>query len=258
MSEVINKSWKADGRMLALAQAVCKRKAYIKTQDVSFKDKYEKVISDLEASDVDFTGITLSFPSLQNTFQRHSAFVLKLLGISSEGANLSGLDSTPSEYHTLIMNMAEEVDARATQVKEAKVAKAKKDKNLLTHERTGLLRQSNVRPSASHSDGTTSPSDASEDGDGNGDRPTPASTGRLVSRNGLASTNDSMAKMQAALANHSHKRPRTEDDQVLKQLVQANAQTAEVLQVLTASVSTLTAMMAQQQGAGIFSSGSSS
>jgi hypothetical protein len=228
---------------LALAQSVCKRKGYIKTL-ANFKDKYQLVIDDLKASALDFAKITLSFPSIQNTFIKHSRDVLEELGISSEGANLSGLASSPSEYQKLHMNMAEEVDKFTTQKNETKEKKKKKkEKNLLTHERTGLLKQSNAPPSASNSDATTSPSDASGDSDGAG--PTPPSNGRPVPKNPLASTNDSVARMQAALAGFSNKRQRTEEDPVIKHLVQANTNTAEMMKMLATSVTTLTALMTQ-------------
>lgn len=125
-----------------LAEAVCKRKAYIRTTD-KFTDKYDRVISDLKKHPEGlFTSTKLSFPAIQNTFKRFQATVLKQVGISEEGANISGLPEKPTEYQTLMINMAEEVaNAKRKRVK-AKVGEKRKQKSMLTHERTGLQKQS--------------------------------------------------------------------------------------------------------------------
>lgn len=136
-----------------LAYLVHKYKAYKKTDETK-KDKWNAVLNAVLAEPI-FSKLKETEPNwqaIQRRFERMSGEMLKALGVSEEGANLSGLDVEASPLQTLIVNMAEEVYKLKMNKKKKKEEKKAVQKALLTHERTGLTAQGAVREKA----GTTS------------------------------------------------------------------------------------------------------
>lgn len=132
-----------DARKLALAVAVSACKAYKKDPgDDSYQIKYSNVMKRLNMNP-EFVGINLTFPAIQDTFKRFQKTVLMECGVSEEGANLSG-KSDPTEYEKLMINMAED-KAKGEHKKKVKAEKDAEIKaGLLTHERTGLMKQARL------------------------------------------------------------------------------------------------------------------
>ena len=106
-----NFSW-TDEAKLALAKCVSKCKAFKKTKDESFGEKYVQVLIRLKRyfpsifpSDID-----MKPGSLQKSFKRFSEEISIKYSISAEGANLSGLSERPPEYDNIMINMIEEAE----------------------------------------------------------------------------------------------------------------------------------------------------
>ena len=103
---------------LALAKSACIHKAYIPTIEknaLKMEDKWKNVIRDL-ALDPLFAGTGLaskSWESVYSQFRRFKDEVLKISGVSDESVNLSGFSEEPTEYITLMMNMAEKIANKA-------------------------------------------------------------------------------------------------------------------------------------------------
>jgi hypothetical protein len=111
---------------------VQKENGHMKT-NVSFKDKWDKILSLLKAKP-GFTEISIQSTALKNTYLRFKETVLKECGISEEGANLSGLPEEASEYVKLVVCMAKQEFTRAQTSKSDARKKKKFMKGLLTHE----------------------------------------------------------------------------------------------------------------------------
>ena len=108
-----------DSLKLKLALATSKYRGY-KQDDKKVKNplkmetKWEKIRENLlKDSTVDetFKSNPPSAKSLQTSFHRFLKEVLKAAGISEEGANLSGLDESPTEYPQLMIDMGKEIDS---------------------------------------------------------------------------------------------------------------------------------------------------
>eukprot|EP01036_Dinobryon_divergens_P036041 gene36041-46832_t len=118
---------------------VQKENGHMKT-NVSFKDKWEKILSLLKAKP-GFIDISIQSTALKNTYLRFKETVLKECGISEEGANLSGLPEEASEYVKLVVCMAKQEFTRAQTSKSDVKKKKKFMKGLLTHEVNALTNQ---------------------------------------------------------------------------------------------------------------------
>ena len=108
--------------------------------NVSFKDKWDKILSILKAKP-GFTELSIQSTALKNTYLRFKETVLKECGISEEGANLSGLPEEASEYVKLVVCMAKQEFTRAQTFKSDVKKKKKFMKGLLTHEVNALTNQ---------------------------------------------------------------------------------------------------------------------
>jgi hypothetical protein len=126
-----------------LAFYTSKFEAYIKTDDL-MADKWKKVLEALmkdSAFDENFKMNPPEAETLATTFKRNKAEVLKELGISEEGANLSGLEGEPTPYQLLMINMEEEIQKYSNKKKEEKEKEKKKKAAIFTHEQDLLRNQ---------------------------------------------------------------------------------------------------------------------
>lgn len=151
-----------DAMKLRLVKLTHKYKGYIKTDD-NFKDKwtiiYEKLL-------VDFPDLVIKAAALQNQFKRFSEQTMKDLGISEEGANLSGLPETCGEYEKLIVTMEHEVFQTEKSKKAQKDKKAKIQKALLTHEKEALAEHGSIKGTPTTSTTSIALLSATKDDDG--------------------------------------------------------------------------------------------
>jgi hypothetical protein len=103
---------------LSLARSACIHKVYIPTIGknlLKMEDKWKNVLRDL-AFDPLFAGTGLaskSWESVYSQFRRFKDEVLDFSGVSDESVNLSGFPEVPTEYITLMMNMAEKIANKA-------------------------------------------------------------------------------------------------------------------------------------------------
>lgn len=118
-------------RMVTLAH---KHKGYIKT-DVNMNIKWNKILTCCREEPI-FSELSADYSamSLQNKFRTTSAELLKELGITVEGANLSGLPESASPYQKLIVAMAEEVHIKAFRSQKESEKKRKVQAGMLTYE----------------------------------------------------------------------------------------------------------------------------
>ncbi|KAJ1417916.1 hypothetical protein B484DRAFT_466509, partial [Ochromonadaceae sp. CCMP2298] len=135
-----NKFKWTEAALLMLANQVVSDLAYKTTKECLMKDKWVKVLTNLKGRPM-FEELNISFTALQTHFKREMKEILELKGISSEGANLSGLDEEPSEYHKIMLNMAEELSTTKDLNAAAAAKKVAVDSGLLGHERTGMQEQ---------------------------------------------------------------------------------------------------------------------
>jgi hypothetical protein len=137
-----------------LAFYASKYEAYIKT-DEKMADKWKKVLNALvkdSVFDETFKSNPPEADTLATTFKRNKADVMKELGISEEGANLSGLEGEPTPYQNLMINMEEEIQKFASK-KMADTEKEKKKKAaIFTHEEDLLKTQMKRQLSDSDND----------------------------------------------------------------------------------------------------------
>jgi hypothetical protein len=128
---------------LRFARLVSLHKGYIKSE-TNMKDKWTIIMSSMKTM---YPHFTLQSPSsTQQHFTRLSEATLKLVGVSDEGANLSGLADVPDEFEKLIICMSEEVDERKYIKKSIKDKNDKIQKGCLTHEIAGLKTQGSFSP----------------------------------------------------------------------------------------------------------------
>jgi len=140
-----------DAMKLRLVKLTHKYKGYIKTDD-NFKEKWTIICEKLL---IDYPDLIIKPAALQNQFWRFSDQSLKDLGISEEGANLSGLPETCGEFEKLVVTMAHEVYQTEKSKKAQKAKKAKIQKALLTHEKEALLEQGSMKGTPSVSTTST-------------------------------------------------------------------------------------------------------
>jgi hypothetical protein len=119
-----------------LAKLVLRHKGYKRTE-LTMKDKWSSILSELKRDEV-FHDLNISWESLQNAFRRNCEKVLKDAGISEEGANLSGLPEQPSDYQTLVINMAEEVAKEKDKSKRAAAKRKFEQEVMKSHEMASL------------------------------------------------------------------------------------------------------------------------
>lgn len=139
-------------RKLLLTKYVCAYEAYIRTGE-TFEIKYSKVIAILK-SEPEFTGVTLTFPSIQYTFKRFQNIVLEDKETSKESAN-SPCEEMLTLYEKLMLNMARETEERTRKRKRAKEIALKAKKESLTNKRVCLNNQGEM---ISYSPATTASS----------------------------------------------------------------------------------------------------
>ena len=155
MAEVTSKKsnirWD-DALKLKLALATSKFRGY-KQDDKKIKHplrmeiKWERIRDHLlndSTIDESFKSNPPSAKSLQTTFHRFLKEVLKAAGISEEGANLSGLEESPTEYQQLMIDIASEIDSVKETKKSEKEKEESKKKAILTHENDHLLKQRKI------------------------------------------------------------------------------------------------------------------
>jgi hypothetical protein len=132
-----------------LANAAMKYRGY-KLDDKNIKKpmrmetKWEKIRDHLlndNTIDESFKNNPPSAKSLQTSFHRFVKEVLKAAGISEEGANLSGLEETPTDYQQLMINIGQEIDNAKSAKRFEKEKEEKKKRLILTHENDHLLQQ---------------------------------------------------------------------------------------------------------------------
>lgn len=122
-----------------LADLVNKNQGHLKT-DETMETKWKRIVEKLQTRS-DFSGLQISWQSLQNQFKRFLEATLKEYGVSEEGANLSGLPEEASNYVKLLVAMAEEKQNLDSMKKAELVKKKRKAQALLTHENVELHRQ---------------------------------------------------------------------------------------------------------------------
>jgi hypothetical protein len=125
-----------------LAKEVNRAVAYMTTKD-SMETKFKIVLNKLEGDDA-FEGINISVKALMNQYRRLSADVLKELGISEEGANLSGLDESPSDYQQLMIDMERKRQKSSKEKLNLKLKKKSQTKLLGSIEHQGLQSQGSI------------------------------------------------------------------------------------------------------------------
>jgi hypothetical protein len=134
-----------------LAFYASKHKAYIKSTE-SMADKWKKVLESLtkdsEFDNENFKSSPPATDTLSITFKRHKDEVLKELGISEEGANLSGYEGEPSSFQLLMINMEEEIQKNAFKIKAATLKEKTKQDAIFTHENDLLKNQMNISNSS--------------------------------------------------------------------------------------------------------------
>jgi hypothetical protein len=115
------------------------------TEKTSMQVKWEAILEKMKERYLDFS--IQKYDALQKQFKRFHEDALREIGITMEGANLSGLPTMPSQYHTLAIKLAEDIQ-RENDYKAQKASKAAKkkavSKSLLTHEESVLCRQAIV------------------------------------------------------------------------------------------------------------------
>ena len=102
-------SWTTN-RKEKLAKVVKNVQAYIKT-DTSFEIKFG-IVKQRLMDDDDFKAMEIGWKALQTQFGRDSKEVLRECGISDERINLSGMEKKPTDYQSLHISMAEEVQRK--------------------------------------------------------------------------------------------------------------------------------------------------
>ena len=110
-----------------LAKIVKNVQAYIKT-DTSFEIKFGIVKQRLMEED-DFQGMEIGWKALQTQFNRDTSLVLRECGIENDKINLSGMEKKPTEYQSLHISMAEEVQRK--EKKRKLVATKEKEKEMI-------------------------------------------------------------------------------------------------------------------------------
>lgn len=131
------------------ADQVSKYKGHLKneeTMEVKWKRINEKLVGKAE-----FSGLNVTWQSLQNQYKRFSEATLKEIGISVEGANLSGLPENASNYVQYIVAMAKEKINTEAAKKTELLKKKRKAQALLTHESRELQHQGQLNSSISSS-----------------------------------------------------------------------------------------------------------
>ena len=85
---------------LDLAKVVMRFKGY-KNTELTYEQKFTMIVSNLITEKPKYAAFGLKPLTLQQAFKRQQEVTLKALGISEEGANLSGLPEDISELHQL-------------------------------------------------------------------------------------------------------------------------------------------------------------
>ena len=179
MAEVKKKSnirWTAEMKF-KLAFYTSRHKAYIKS-DESMAVKWKKVLDSLTKDsefDENFKSSPPTTDTLSITFKHHKDEVLKELGISEEGANLSGYEGEPSSFQLLMINMEEEIQNSSDKIKAAKLKEKIKQDAIFTHEKDLLKNQMATSNSTFDAqddhEKSQSGTDDEEENDGNSDTP---------------------------------------------------------------------------------------
>jgi hypothetical protein len=150
-----------DEAKLELAKVTNKHKGYIKTA-TSHEVKWVHILAEIKSNPL-FGTLDVTAATLKTAFDRHQKEILRNLGISEEGANLSGLMEKPSDYELLMINMAQEEAKLTKKVIDEKEKRARLGQNLLTHESSGLKDQARVRTTCSLAPGEVEVVDLDEE-----------------------------------------------------------------------------------------------
>jgi hypothetical protein len=135
----VNFPWTAS-REFTFVNYILLEKGHLKT-DTNMVDKFNAISFKLRVDSAFIGRDFLDGAALKKKWDRMSSLVDAKYGISSEGANLSGLEEEPSEVEKLILDLLKE----RFDTKKAKDEQSLKDKirneKMLTHEKTMLKRQ---------------------------------------------------------------------------------------------------------------------
>lgn len=131
--------WTA-AREFTFVNLIFKEKGHLRT-DINMIDKFNSISSKLRL-DASFTGREfLDGPALKKKWERISGAVESKYSLSSEGANLSGLEEQPSELEKLVMDLLKERHDTAKAKDEQKLKDQIRNQKMLTHEKSMLNRQ---------------------------------------------------------------------------------------------------------------------
>lgn len=129
-----------EAREFTLVNYVYKEKGYIKTE-TSLVDKFSSMSLKIRL-DSAFQGREfLDGSALKKKWDRLCDVVDKKYSLSSEGANLSGLEEEPSEVEKLIIDMLKEKFDYGKSKDEQKLKDKVRNEKMLTHEKSMLNRQ---------------------------------------------------------------------------------------------------------------------
>ena len=128
-----------DKAKLLLAREVMKNGAY-KKSSINMTTKWQIVLSNLIGKE-EFSGLEITPLALQNKFNSEQKLILETHGISKEGANLSGLDEIPSDYVSLMIDMAETKSKEKNKKDKDKLKKKLKDQAMKNTENSELKKQ---------------------------------------------------------------------------------------------------------------------
>ena len=137
----------SDKAKLSLAREVMKNEAYKKTS-INMNSKWQIVLSNLIGKE-EFIGLEITPLALQNKFNAEQKVILETHGISKEGANLSGLAEVPSDYVSLMIDMAEMKSKEKNKKDKIKLKKKLKDQAMKNTENSELKKQGATTPSVS-------------------------------------------------------------------------------------------------------------
>jgi|GEM_PF-6714071 len=130
-----------DAMKHALAHEVSVKRAYIKTSDAKLRDKWKSITEVLQARPEFINCPPLSWETVKAQWKRIQDSVRKEAAVDNRYTNLSAMHYEPTEYQKLVLNMLEETDAAALNLKEKKSNNDRVQAALFTHEQQELEMQ---------------------------------------------------------------------------------------------------------------------
>lgn len=151
-----------EAREYTLTNYIFNEKGHLRTE-TSMIEKFNSISLKLRLDSAFIGREFLDGAALKKKWDRISSLVDSKFSISSEGANLSGLEEEPTEIEKLVLDMLKERYETAKAKDEQKAKDKIRNEKMLTHERSILLRQDKKVEGETTGDGEASDSSESSD-----------------------------------------------------------------------------------------------